>query len=206
MAFTVIFPSTAPPPAVDAVEEWLTEAGEAWEPEGAHGLALRALPMRLVLDPEQPMLAHIQVTADVPLERLVNLLFALSVRSGSDVCLAGTGELSRADLWLRLAEDQDRQRMAGALERANERGNAEVHHRLWALLSASRPGRDLRWDVERRQVVELLEVGADAPGVEAARWHAEDPKEGDVVAVPVADGVHTLAWRWLSEAYPGLTE
>lgn len=206
LAFTVTFPTISPGPDAEAVAGWLTEVGEPYERDAAHGIVLRALPIRLDVQPEQPMVAHLEVTPTVPLERMVNLLFSLSMRAGSDVRLAGAGEVSRAALWLHLAEEQDRLRIAAALARATERGNTEVHRRLWALLGASRPGQDRRWDTERAHVVELREVGSEDMDLETARWHADNPVEGELIALPIADGVHTLAWRWLSEAYPGLCE
>ena len=33
-----------------------------------------------------------------------------------------------------------------------------------------------------------------------------EPEVGDVVSVPVKGMLHCLAWRWLSEAYPGIAE
>jgi len=41
-----------------------------------------------------------------------------------------------------------------------------------------------------------------------ARVHDPEARVGDAMTVPVdnAAHIHTLAWRWLSEAYPGLAE
>lgn len=207
MAFTVTFPVSGSPPDSEAVHGWLIEQGEPFEADNPRCAALRALPVRILIEQDAPMRAQIEVTDSVPLERLINLLFELSVNCGSDVRLAGVGPVSRADLWLRLADEQDRVRMAGALKRATERGNTEVHQRLWAVLSAISAQRDLRWDARNARIVRLQEVGA--PGgitAEEASFLADSPNDGDLVPVPVEGHLHILAWRWLSEAHPGLAE
>src|SRR5688500_5901340 len=104
--------------------------------------------MRLVSSPAQAtMQAHLEVTPSVPLERMVDALFDLSNRVGADVNLVGEGPISRPELWVRLADEQDRLRIAAALRRAREHGNAdEVHKRLWGIVAALRPGHDDRWD------------------------------------------------------------
>lgn len=209
MAFTVTFPSTGPCPDRDSVVEWLKERGEPYDAEGLASIQLRALPVRFVVSPDQRALqAQIEVTSSAPLTRLVDLLFSISVRAGADVRLAGEGEVTRPVLWMRLADEQDRLRIAESLERAREHGNhEEITKRLWALVAALRSGCDDRWDTDRQCVVQLLEVGEpDGISLEEARWHAQDPSPGDVVPVPVRGFVHTLAWRWLSEAYPGIAE
>lgn len=207
MAFTVTFPASGPPAAVETLAEWLTERGEPFAREGDDTLVLRALPMRFVSSPGHASLqAQLDVTATVPLTRLVDTLFEVSMRAGSDVNLAGHGPIARAELWMRLADEQDRLRLGQALHRARDHGQRdEIHRRLWALLASLRPGRDDRWDTQQQRIVELVEVG-DGLSVEEARWHAEDPKPGDVVPVPVRGYLHCLAWRWLSEAYPGIAE
>lgn len=212
MAFTVRFPTSGPCPPVDTVSGWLTAHGEPFEVEGEDTLILRALPVRFVAASDAAtLLAHLEITATVPLTRVVDLLFGVSVEAGADVRLTGEGEITRSALWMRLADEQDRVRIRETLERAADHGNHEdVLTRLWAVVAALRPQRDDRWDAASCRIVEMQEVG-DEPGmigVEQARWHAEDPAPGDVVAVPLhnALNVHTLAWRWLSEAYPGLAE
>lgn len=209
MAFTVTFPSSGPVPQPADAAAWLTERGEPFELEGPTTIALRALPVRLVMAPDQSaMKAHIEVTSSCPLSRMVDMLFALSVRAGADVFLAGTGQVTRAALWLSLADEQDRKRLAESLVRAKEHGaSAQIHKRLWALVAALRPGHDDRWDAQRQAVVELREVGGEGGlSVEEAKWHTANPEPGDVVAVPVRGFLHTMAWRWLSEAYPGIAE
>lgn len=207
MAFTVTFPATAPPVPVETLCAWLTERGEPFAREGEETLALRALPLRFVSAPGQASLqAQLDVTPTVPLSRLVDVLFEVSMRAGADVNLAGHGPINRPELWMRLADEQDRLRLAAALHRAREHGQRdEIHRRLWALIASLRPGHDDRWDTTRQRIVEWVEVG-DAVSVEEARWHAEDPKPGDAVPVPVQGFLHCLAWRWLSEAWPGIAE
>lgn len=206
MAFTVTFPSTAPPPPVPALAEWLTERGEPFLPDGEDTLSLRALPVRFVASHKDASLkAQLEVVPDLALTRLVDTLFEVSMRAGTDVNLAGHGPVSRSQLWLRLADEQDRMRIARALARAREHGNAdEVHKRLWAMIACLREDHDDRWDAAGERIVAMLEVG-ESISVEDARWHTEDPKPGDSIAVPVTGELHILVWRWLSEAYPGLS-
>lgn len=209
MAFSVSFPTTGPCPSRDSVASWLTELREPFDPEGDGTLVLRAMPVRFVALPDQGALhAHLEVNATVPLTRLVGVLFDVSVRAGADVRLTGVGEIARSGLWMRLADEQDRIRIHTALTRAEEHGRLEsVLTRLWAVVSALRPLSDDRWDRRAGRIVALKEVGsADGISRDDALWHAEDPETGDVVLIPVdhAHHVHTLAWRWLSEAYPGL--
>ncbi|MEQ1507377.1 MAG: hypothetical protein ABMB14_34430 [Myxococcota bacterium] len=208
MAFTVTFPTAGPPTPVQTLTEWLTERGEAFVPEGEDTLALRGLPMRLVTSPHnQSIQAQLEVVPNLPLIRLVDTLFEIARRAGADVNLAGHGPVTRPELWLRLADEQDRLRIAQSLRRAREHGNAdEVHKRLWAMVASFRPGHDDRWDATAERVVELCEVG-EALTVDQAAWlGAVDPKPGDPVAVPVTGYLHCLVWRWLSEAYPGLSD
>ena len=140
------------------------------------------------------------------LTRMVDVLFDVSVRAGADVSLAGTGEVTRAGLWMRLADEQDRQRIAESLFRAKEHGSGdEVHKRLWAVLAALRKGHDDRWDASSQRIVELVEVGQGV-SVEEAAWHTENAAVGDEISIPVESHLHILVWRWLSEAYPGIAE
>ncbi|MBT3218160.1 MAG: hypothetical protein HN348_03645 [Proteobacteria bacterium] len=210
MAFTVTFPTAGQPPVSARVAEWLTERGEPFEQEGPQILSLRALPVRLLVGDESgPLRAHLEVTPNARLTRVIELLFALSFLAGADVKLVGTGAVTRAELWMRLADEQDRQRVANAIERAGEHGNQDnVINRLWRVIASLRPDRDDRWDLQRKRIVEFREIGE--PGgitVEEAAWHTDEPESGEVVALPVeGEYLHTLAWRWLSEAYPGLAE
>lgn len=207
MAFTVTFPTSAELPSASAVAEWIRQRGEPLDelPEGC--LQLRALDLRVERDDER-VRALITVTIQLPLTRVVDLLFDLSIFLGADVRLTGVGEVSRGALWMRLADDQDRSRIASALLRANGVGRMEeVGKRLWQVVSAVRPGCDDRWDQQHERIVELKEVGAvDGISLGDAAWHTDEPAAGDVIPVPVEGSIHTLAWRWLSEAYPGLAE
>ena len=211
MAFTVRFPTSGPCPPPQAVANWLTAHGEPFEAEGDDTLTLRALPVRFVAASDaETMLAHLEVNSTVPLTRVVDLLFGISVEAGADVRLTGEGEITRSALWMRLADEQDRIRIAETLRRAQDHGNGdEVLTRLWAVVAGLRPRRDDRWDATSARIVEMREVGVEGGiSLEDAQWHAENPEIGDVVAVPVHNShhIHTLAWRWLSEAYPGLAE
>lgn len=196
MAFTVTFRSSTLPPPVPTLAEWLTERGEPFAAEGEDTLVLLAVPVRFTSSPHHPALqAQIDVVANLALTRLVDTLHDVSLRVGADLSLAGRGTVSRAQLWMVLADEQDRVRVAEALKRAREHGDAdEVHKRLWAQIASLRPGHDDRWDTAAERVVELRE------GVEQAR--GDDG--GDLVYVPVDGFVHCLVWRWLAEAYPRL--
>lgn len=209
MAFTLTFPSGSAVPSPDEVAEWLTSRGEPFEQTGPTDVVLKALPVRLLVDPEDDSLvAHLEVTPEAPLSRLVNLLFGLSIAARADVRLAGHGDVTRADLWLHLADEQDRLRIAKAIGRAAEHGNREkILTSLWTILSSASPGRDVRWDISREHVVEILEV--DVPGgipLEEAQWHDAEIQAGDTLPVPVEGHLHILAWRWLSAAYPALAD
>jgi len=206
MAFTVTFPTNRPLCTVDELSDWLTDRGEPFAADD-EGTTLRAFPMRFVAAADQASLqCRIEVTEGMPVQRMVDVVFDVSVRAGADVHLVGDGQLSRAALWMRLADEQDRVRMASALQRAESSSNRdEILRRLWGVLAAARFGHDDRWDAQRERVVELLEVG-EGISLEDAAWHAEEPEPGDVVSVPVKGMLHCLAWRWLSEAYPGIAE
>ncbi len=209
MAFTLTFPSSSSVPSAEEIAEWLTSRGEPFAQSGPTDIALKALPVRLLVDPEDDALvAHLEVTPEAPLSRLVNLLFGLSIAARADVRLAGHGDVTRADLWLRLADEQDRLRIAKAIEQATEHGNRQkILSTLWTILSSASPGQDVRWDVSREQVVEILEV--EVPGgipLEEARWHDAEVQAGDPLPVPVEGHLHILAWRWLSAAYPALAD
>ncbi len=206
MAFTITF-TTTEHPTMEAVKDWLTEEGEPFELVGPSSLQLRALPVQVVTSTDAPLQARLEINTKVPLQRLIDLLFAISIKAGADVSLAGKGEVSRPELWLQLADDQDRQRIDHALQAASDRGNGDVARRLWALLSTLDIGKDLRWNANCACVVELKEVGSEGGlTMEEANWLAEDPHHGDVISVPTTTNHHILAWRWLKEAYPGLIE
>ena len=179
--------------------------GEPFE-ESPTGLALEAIPLRIDRDHTGQPVVHLHVTTDLLLSRLVGLVFDLSMHLGADVELAGSDTVSRAEMWMRIADEQDRLRIGEALERAAEQGRREeVVRGLWAVLGCLREGRDIRWDAKRKMAVELREVGDGISAHDAAE-HAPNPSPGDLVAVPIKDEgeLHILAWRWLSEAYPSL--
>lgn len=209
MSFTVTFPTSGLCPSNEQVASWLKDYGEPFECDGTDGVVLRALPVRFVTASDQTFLkAKLEVNSIVPLARVVSLLFHISVEAGADVRLDGSGGTTRSGLWMMLADEQDRVRIAEALRRAEEHGNREdINTRLWAVIGTLRPNCDDRWDVKKRRIVELHEVG-EGISLSQAAWHADSPQLGDVVGVPVdhSHHVHTLVWRWLSEAYPSLAE
>lgn len=206
MAFTLTFPTAGPLPGPAEIAGWLTEQGEAFEEEGPGVLLLRAIPLRVVFSESGQIQGQVDLRTATPLSRVVRLVFDLSMRLGADVRLAGVGEVQRTALWLRLADEQDRLRIARALVAADEHSKRdEIHTHLWRMLSTLAAGRNVRWDGDRRALVELKEVGAaDGISLEEAAWLTETPSAGDTVAVPVEGDMHILAWRWLSEAYPSL--
>lgn len=188
---------------------WLTQQGEPFDQNGPSTIALKALPLRILANAaEGTVKGQVEISSEVPLQRLVDLVFALSMHLGADVELRGMGAMRRADLWLRLADEQDRTRIAAAVDRADERGSAErVFQDLWQVIASTSPGRDVRWDNSRKQIVELLEVGEpEGISLAEAKVIAAHAQEGDLVGVPVAEPLHLLAWRWLSSAYPALVD
>ena len=198
MSLLVALHTAGQVPTVESLERWLTEQGEPFQAED-DVLALRALPVRLALDDDGGLTATLKVKRKTPLVRLVDLLFDLSVVAGADVVLDGH-TLTRAALWLRVADEQDRLRIAAALDQAAERGILdEVMRRMWAVLGALQPGSDLRWNADMRGIVELREVRPAS--VDTLAESAADPEP-----VAVRTHVHVLAWRWLSGAYPSLHE
>lgn len=208
MAFTVSFRTQGPPLSRAELEEWLTEQAEPFEEEGPEHIALRALDVLLVMAPGQPLQAQLTIETNAPLSRLVDLLFALSVRAGADVKLAGVGEVDRARLWLVLADEQDRQRLAESIKTASLHGcQDDVLNGLWRLLAAVRPGKDHRWDIDRERIVEMKIVGESISAEEAA-WHTDDTTTGEYVPFPVTSGelFHIVAWRWMNETWPGVAE
>jgi hypothetical protein len=204
--FKIQFLSIDNAPKPDELAGWLTEEGEPFELEPPFGLVLRALPLRLVQSESQGLTAYLDVRPNLSLTRVIQLLFNLSLRMGTDVELAGQGTVTRASLWMRLADEQDRQRIAAALAKAEDHGKLdEVGRSLWAVLGSLIPQTDIRWDSSRRMIVELAEAGVNIPLAEA-RQHSPDVQHGDVVALTprASSTLHILAWRWLSEAHPSL--
>lgn len=197
MPFTVTFPTSAPPPRLDEVATWLTEEGEPIELQ-PDAVLLRAMPVRLLVG-ALGLECQITVSPDLPLSRAVGLVFLLAQRLGAETHLVGAGDIDRAGLWLRLADEQDRRRIARILEqRAGTRGD-EILHGLWQVLRAHGRGRDLRWETRRQCVIHLrpARTGPERPD-------DDEPTAVSHVALPVHDGAHLVAWRWLSEAYPSL--
>ena len=98
MAITVTFPTNRPLCTIDELSAWLSDRGEpfASDDESIH---LRAFPMRFVAAGEQATLkCHIEVTPGMPVQRMVDVVFHVSVQAGADVHVAGEGQRSRATL------------------------------------------------------------------------------------------------------------
>lgn len=186
--YTLSFPSGAGGCTMQQVENCLRERGESYAPGNDGELALRSLPLSLRIAPDTGVLnAQAEVTSAVPLARMIDVLFDLSVQVGGDVVLDNAGAVRRADLWVLWSDEQDRVRLGAALQRASEHSNSdEVHRRMWAILSALNENGDVRWDAKNMRVVR---VGDVVPGRSA-----------------VAGNIHSLLWRWLSETYPGIAE
>lgn len=185
------FPSMLPAPNAERLCAWMALRGEPCLADGDQ-VTLRALPA-VLQTPAGPgaLTARIEVTADLPITRLVDLLFDVSVLVGSDVHLVGHGEVTRAGLWLAMVDEVDRRRLAAAIRRAEDHGNkADVLDRLWALASTSCGGSDVRWDAARSRFVELHEETGD----------------NRLVPVPADRMLHVIAWRWLCDAWPGVAE
>jgi hypothetical protein len=274
VAFTFSFPwvTDAQP---DGLQAWLVGQGEPFELEG-HELRLRALPVQLTANGDA-LLATVDLSAQVRLPRLVGLLFELALWLGTDLQLDGR-PIDRATAWLRLADDQDRMRIAQAIDRAGPRTD-EVLAGLWLVLRALGRHHDLRWDPRSRAIVEIRTQLVDAddettvsrragapgvvdlsrpgharpaphpmsppaphpasrsaphralsaappsfpsptiPGTALGELHelsaddltltAEASEETGPLAVlslPVHDGIHVFAWRWLAETWPALTD
>lgn len=206
MAFTVAYPTSGDVPAPGAVALWLTARGEPFEQPGPNELKLTFLPLRFRITPTA-LHTHIDVTPTVPLTRLVDLLFDFSVFAGADVRLHGAGSVTRPRLWITLADEQDRLRISQCLRRAEEHGNRdEVVRGLWRVVDVVRDGHDDRWDTTQQRIIERCEVGSRIP-LEDARFIDDSAEPGDVISVPIQhSSLHTIAWRWLCEAYPGLAE
>lgn len=201
MSFSLSFPTAATPPSLAELAAWLEEEGEAWASEDGEALVLRALPLRL-LHTGSGLRGEVEVGLTTPLSRLVRVLFALSSRVGADVRVVGVGLVDRAALWLRLADEQDRLRLAAALARVDEHPQRdEILRGLWSLLAVAAPGRDARWDALRERVVELHDSG-DLTDPGFVRVTSEPP----LPPVPLDPPIHLLAWRWLGEAWPALAD
>lgn len=172
-------------PSVAAIASWLTDSGEPVLVEGRR-ISLRALGAHLVAE-EGLLVAHIDLTASTPVVRLVDLLFDLSSHIGSDLHDVARKPVTRPTVWFELAAEQDRIRVGAALARSLEHGVRQVMvQRLWALGASLFPNRDVRWDAASARFVEVVDEGP--------------------VCRPLADdrAANVLAWRYLSEAWPGV--
>ena len=203
MGFSFTFPQTRAGDEDDeptSLTEWLTGQGEPFEVEDGV-LRLRALPVRLTEGSDGLKLA-VDLRARVPLARLIGLLYELALWLGTDVHLGGR-PVDRGTAWIRLADEQDRLRIADAIDHAGPRTD-EVLAGLWQVLRACGRKRDLRWDPRARAIVE---VGMHPEVIEDATTMATDDTDpGALIAWPVHDGVHILAWRWLAETWPAFSD
>lgn len=200
MTVTLKFPTEGTLPPVQEISSWLTEQGEPFEFEGGETIVLRALPVRVHVAPVG-LQASVNITATTPLPRLVRLVFDLSMRLGSDVHVIGPrgGPVHRAELWLRLSDEQDRLRIADALEKAaSHHVRDEILSEFWAILAAVGMGRDIRWDFQQRSIVEIKELPR------AQTLDDDSDITGTLISLPVEGPLHVLAWRWMAQAYPSL--
>lgn len=205
MDFTIRFPTGGPSTDQSALVGWLTERGEPCEAvEGV--VSLLALPVVFRSEAET-LQATLQVTPNLALSRLVDLVFAVSLHVGGDTVLDGVGPISRPELWLYLADEQDRLRIGAALDRSRQLGNSnDVMRHLWSVVHTLRRGKDDRWDAARERIVEVVEVGEEGLSVLEAQRLDPSVSDGDEVSLPVDGYVHTLAWRWFAETYPSIAE
>jgi hypothetical protein len=205
MDFTIRFPTGGPQTDQDALVGWLKERGEPCDASEVQ-VSLLALPVVFLWD-EGTLRATLQLTPNLALSRLVDLVFAVSLHVGGDTMLEGVGPVSRPELWLLLADEQDRLRIGSALERSRQLGNSnDVMRHLWSVVHTLRRGKDDRWDAARERIVEVVEVGEEGLSVPEARRVNPDVADGDEVSLPVQGYVHTLAWRWFAETYPSIAE
>ena len=205
MDFTIRFPTGGPSTDLEALVGWLTERGEPCEGVD-RGVSLLALPVTFMWD-EDVLLVTSRVTPNLALSRLVDLVFAVSLQVGGDAVLEEVGPVSRPELWLLLADEQDRLRIGAALERSRQLGNSnDVMRHLWSVVHTLRRGKDDRWDAARERIVEVVEVGDGGLSVLDARRVDPEVSDGDEVTLPVQGYVHTLAWRWFAETYPSIAE
>jgi hypothetical protein len=201
---TLLFTTVGPLPSPSELQAWLTDQGEPFAQEGEHTTVLRALPLRLVVNTEG-LRAEVELTEEVPLSRLVRVIFDLALRVGAEVRTANAGAVNRADLWVRLADEQDRLRIASALAHAEQRGQRdEVLTALWPVLCALGHGQDLRWDTARRSIVEVRDQRRAIERGEHDPLTEDEPTPVTSIATPVQGELHMLAWRWLAEAFPSL--
>lgn len=202
MTFTLTFPTSGQLPATADIASWVTGQGEPFEYEGTETICLRALPLRVHVA-QAGLQASVNVEVNTPLTRLVRVVFELSMHVGADVHLVGSGRVRRQALWLRMADEQDRLRIASALDRAAAHHvRDDVLTDLWAMLSSVGGGRDLRWDFQRSVIVECKELPVQKQDDDAS--FDSDTITGTTITLPIQDPLHVLAWRWLAEAYPSL--
>jgi len=202
MSFLFTFPRATrdDDDAPEDLEAWLTGQGEPFEPDDVAGLRLRALPVVLTSDVEG-LRAEVDPSPQVPLPRLIGLLFDLALWLGTDMHL-GQLPIDRAVAWLRLADEQDRNRIAQAISRAGPRTD-EVLTGLWRVLRALGRNHDLRWDPTALAIVEVR-IWSDGEEITAAEA-TEETDPGALITFRVHDGLHIFAWRWLAETWPALT-
>jgi hypothetical protein len=204
VAQTLQFTTVGPLPTASELEAWLTEQGEPFVSEQLHVITLRALPLTLSFT-QEGLRGEVCLHEDVPLTRLVRLLFDLALRVGGELRLTEVGVVDRAGLWVRLADEQDRHRIVAALRRADQHGQREdVLTSLWSLLCTLGHGQDLRWDPVLESIVAVRDVLRTRELDGLGDVTEDDPTPVGSIAVPVQSEMHMLAWRWLSEAHPSL--
>lgn len=192
-------------PDLAEISASLAAMGEAFElggPDEPGVIHLRALPV-VLRRTERDLSAEIALTPSVPIARLLALIYDLALQLGGEVTLDGASPTERAAAWLCFADDQDRLRIARAIDRAEGRAE-EVLRGLWDILVVLGQGRDLRWHPREARIVE---VDRGELGLEDEPTLSEEEVMDPLLTVrEAAPGTHILAWRWLTEAWPALAE
>lgn len=197
---------TAPP--LSELTAWLAALGEPFEPPEDGAVRLRALPVVLHRAPGS-LEAEILLTPSVPLSRLLALIYDLALQAGAEVALLADdpdhphAATERATAWLRFADEQDRLRIGRAIGRAEARTD-DLLRGLWDILVALGRGRDLRWHPTRARIVEV--DASDLDSREDPTLSEEEATDPLLVVRAVEPGTHILAWRWLTEAWPSVTD
>jgi len=202
VSISLEFRTGRPVASVAEVADWFLNQGEPCEPQGPTTIALLALPVHLILHPHR-MEAQIDLTPKVPLHRLVRVMADLAIQLGAETVFHER-TMGRSELWLVLAEEQDRMRIQDALDRAEAlHCRSEVLTQLWQLLGAMGQGRDLRWDLSSHRIIEFVDTGpldATEDTVDTVTTQAPGPLR----PLQPFEQAHITAWRWLSEAWPNL--
>jgi hypothetical protein len=155
--------------------------------------------------------ARVRLTAQIhgrtAVDHVLTFVHDLAAQWGGEVALTEVeGErrhvTDRAALWITLADVRDRLRLFGAIE-ADPAARAEVLAGLWGLLQVWGTAVELRYVPDRGRIVavRLRRGRASTTETEDTEFDALDTPEHQA---PL--GTHLVAWRWLEETWPSLTE